>query len=63
LQQSNTNSYLVAYGLGEVAWCQHDTNEVIRNFEIYLPHAPTNAPERQTVIDRLRELKQPAGGQ
>ncbi len=63
LQHVNTNSYAVAYGLGEIAWRQHDTNEAIRNFEIYLPNAPTNAPDYQTVAGQLRELKPPAGGQ
>lgn len=63
LQQLNTNSYPVAYGLGEVAWRRHETNEIIRNFEIYLSNAPTNAPEYQTAVDELRELKPTAGGQ
>jgi len=62
LQQSQTNSYLFAYALGEIARQQHNTNEAIRNFEIYLNNAPTNTTEAKTVSGRLQELKQPAGG-
>ena len=62
VQQWSTNSVPAAYGLGEIAWRQHDTNEVIRNYEIYLGNAPTNTAEAQTVMGRLGELKQPAGG-
>ena len=57
IQESDTNSYLVAYQLGEIAWRQHDTNEAIRNYTIYLPNAPTNTAEAQKVMDRLRELE------
>jgi tetratricopeptide (TPR) repeat protein len=60
IQESNTNSYPaypVAYQLGEIAWRQHDTNEAIRNYKIYLPNAPTNTVEAQTVRERLRELE------
>jgi len=44
LQLSLTNSFQVAYGLGEIAWRQHDTNEAVRNYEIYLASAKTNTP-------------------
>jgi tetratricopeptide (TPR) repeat protein len=57
LQQTFTNSYLVAYGLGEIAWRNHQTNEVIRNYKIYLANADTNTAEAATVSQRLRELK------
>jgi tetratricopeptide (TPR) repeat protein len=57
LQSGYTNSVQVAYGLGEVAWRQHDTNEAIRNYEIYLANARTNTAEATNVIARLRELK------
>jgi tetratricopeptide (TPR) repeat protein len=62
LRQSQTNSFQIVYDLGDIAWRQHDTNEAIRNFEIYLAHSPTNTPQAQTVIERLHELKMPAGG-
>jgi tetratricopeptide (TPR) repeat protein len=57
LQQVFSNSFQVAYGLGEIAWRQHNTNEAIRNYEIYLANADTNTSEAQTVRERLRELK------
>jgi tetratricopeptide (TPR) repeat protein len=57
LQQSLTNSFQVAYGLGEIAWRQHDTNEAIRNYKLYLANADTNTEEATNVIRRLRELK------
>ncbi|MGC9942488.1 MAG: tetratricopeptide repeat protein [Verrucomicrobiota bacterium] len=57
LQSAYTNSVQVAYGLGEVAWRQHDTGEAIRNYEIYLANANTNTAEATNVIARLRELK------
>jgi tetratricopeptide (TPR) repeat protein len=57
LQQTFTNSFRVAYGLGEIAWRQHDTNEAIRNYKLYLANANTNTAEATNVIQRLRELK------
>ena len=57
LQQTYTNAFQVAYGLGEIAWRQHDTNEAVRNYHIYLANADTNSGEAQTVLERLRELK------
>jgi tetratricopeptide (TPR) repeat protein len=57
LQQSFTNSFQAAWGLGEIAWRQHDTNEAIRNYKLYLANANTNTAEAINVIQRLRELK------
>ena len=57
LQQTYTNAFQVAYGLGEIAWRQHDTNEAVRNYQIYLANADTNTAEAKTVLERLRELK------
>ena len=57
LQQSLTNSFQVAYGLGEIAWRQHNTNEAIGNYKLYLANANTNTAEATNVIQRLRELK------
>jgi tetratricopeptide (TPR) repeat protein len=59
LQASYTNSFQVAYGLAEIAWRQHETNEAIQNYQIYLANAPTNSAEFQTVRQRLTQL----GGQ
>jgi tetratricopeptide (TPR) repeat protein len=63
LQQLQTNSFQMAFLLGDIAWRQHNTNETIRNFQIYMANAPTNEPHMQTVTERLGELKQPASGQ
>ena len=57
LQQAYTNSSKIAYGLGEIARQQHNTNEAVRNFEIYLANANTNSGEFTNVLQRLRELK------
>ena len=57
LQATYANSYQVAYGLGEVARRQHETNEAIRNYRLYLAQAPTNnVAEIKTVRDYLRQL-------
>jgi tetratricopeptide (TPR) repeat protein len=57
LRASYTNSFQVAYGLGEIAWRQHDTNAAIQNYEAYLTTARTNTVEARNIIQRLRELK------
>jgi tetratricopeptide (TPR) repeat protein len=57
LQNSFTNSFQVAYGLGEIAWRKHDTNEAIKNYGIFLASVNTNAPEAKAVLERLNSLK------
>ena len=58
LQKLFTNSFQVAYGLGDIAWQQHDTNEAVRNYQIYRATVgDTNSAEAKTVLERLRELK------
>jgi tetratricopeptide (TPR) repeat protein len=57
LQQSFTNSTQAAYGLGEIAWRKHETNDAIKNYGIYLATANTNTVEAKTASERLRELK------
>jgi len=57
LQQSFTNSPQIAAGLGEIAWREHDTNEAIRNYEIYLANANTNTVEATNIVSRLHELE------
>jgi len=57
LQQTYTNSFPVAFGLGEIAWREHETNEAIRNYRIYLANANTNTAEATNVILRLHELE------
>jgi tetratricopeptide (TPR) repeat protein len=57
LGQTVTNSYQIAYGLGEIAWSKHETNEAIKQYEAYLAVANTNTAEATNIIQRLRELK------
>jgi len=57
LQSAYTNAFQVAYGLGEVAWRERQTNEAVRNYQIYLANAPTNAAELTLVRDRLKQLR------
>jgi len=57
LGETFTNSYQVAYGLGEIAWRKHETNEAIKNYEAYLTTANTNSVEATNIIARLKALK------
>jgi tetratricopeptide (TPR) repeat protein len=57
LGQTFTNSFQVAYGLGEIAWRKHETNEAIKNYELYLATANTNTSEATNIIERLKSLK------
>ncbi len=56
LRLSLTNSFQVDFGLGEIAWRKHETNEAIRNYQRYLANANTNTEEATNIIQRLREL-------
>ncbi len=56
LQLSLTNSFQVDYGLGEIAWRKHETNEAIANYKHYLANADTNTEEAASIRQRLREL-------
>ncbi|HUB87588.1 MAG TPA: tetratricopeptide repeat protein [Verrucomicrobiae bacterium] len=57
LRQSYPDSVQVAYGLGEIAWRRHDTNEAILDYQKYLAVAQTNTDEATNVLQRLRELQ------
>jgi tetratricopeptide (TPR) repeat protein len=57
LQTLYTNNFQVAYGLGEIARRQHNTNEALRNYQIYLAHAPTNAVEYQAIREHQAKLR------
>jgi tetratricopeptide (TPR) repeat protein len=55
-------SYQVYYGLGEIAAKKKDTEEAIKNYDLYLKYAPTNstgeiADERKEVETKLTELR------
>ena len=56
LQTSYTNSFQVAFGLAEIAWRKHTTNEAIQNYQLYLANAPTNSAEFKTARERLTQL-------
>lgn len=57
LQATYTNSFQVAFGLAEIAWRQHRTNEAVQNYQTYLANAPTNSVEAKTVRERLTQLR------
>ncbi len=57
LSQTYTNSYRIDYGLGEIAWRQHETNDAIKFYKLYLANATTNTAEATNVIERLRQLR------
>jgi tetratricopeptide (TPR) repeat protein len=50
------NNLQVAYSLGEIAWRQHATNEVVRNYQMIVANAPTNTPELKEIRERLTQL-------
>lgn len=56
LQAAYSNDFHIAYGLGEIAWRLHDTNQAIRNYRIFVANAPTNTIELNTVRERLAHL-------
>ncbi len=58
LKTTYTNSFQVTYGLAELAWRQHQTNEAIQNYQLFLKQAPTNAPEVKIARVRLGQLQQ-----
>ena len=57
LRSSYTNSFQISYGLGEISWRNHETNEAIKNYEVYLANARTNTAEATNVIERLKLLR------
>jgi tetratricopeptide (TPR) repeat protein len=56
LSQTYTNSFRIEYGLGEIAWRQHKTNDAIKYYKLYLANANTNTAEATNIIQRLRQL-------
>ena len=57
LSRTFTNSFRIEYGLGEIAWRQHKTNDAIKYYKLYLANANTNTAEATNIIHRLRELQ------
>jgi tetratricopeptide (TPR) repeat protein len=60
LQLTFTNAPQIAYGLGEIAWRKHETNETVKNYKAYLSVANTNTTEAKEIIQRLKEIQSPA---
>jgi len=56
LELAFPKSSQVAYGLGEIAWRQHDTNAAVQHYTVYLANAPTNTVEYTTIRQRQAGL-------
>lgn len=56
VQAAHTNSFQLGFWLGEIARRHHQTNEAIRNYQIFIANAPTNSLELQKVRNYLNEL-------
>jgi tetratricopeptide (TPR) repeat protein len=54
---STSPFFSIYFGLGEIAYKRRDKATAIRNYELYLKHAPAGTPEYKNVEQRLRELK------
>ena len=57
LQNAYPNSFQIAYGLGQIADRENDTNEAIRNFQIFMTNAPANTLEYNSIRDRLQQWR------
>ncbi len=57
LNRTFTNSFRVDYGLGEIAWRKHETNNAIKYYKLYLANANTNTAEATNILQRLRQLE------
>jgi Flp pilus assembly protein TadD len=57
LQATYTNSFQIAFGLGQIAWQQKDNAGALRNYRIYLVNAPTNTLEYSNIAERVQSLK------
>lgn len=56
LEAAYPKSFQVAYGLGEIAWQQRDTNAAVQHYGVYLENAPTNSAEFKMIRGRLATL-------
>ena len=57
LNRTFTNSFRIDYGLGEIAWRKHETNNAIKYYKLYLANANTNTAEATNILQRLRQLE------
>jgi len=60
LSRTYTNSYRIDYGLGEIAWRKHETNNAIKYYKLYLANANSHTDEATNVMQRLRQLEGPS---
>ena len=51
------SAFQIYYGLGEIAYRKKETQAAIKNYELYLKHAPPNTEERKLIDARVKELK------
>ncbi|MBC8002563.1 MAG: tetratricopeptide repeat protein, partial [Opitutaceae bacterium] len=52
-----TPLFSINYGLGEIAYRKKDRAEALKQYEIYLKHAPVETPEYKQVKERMDQLK------
>jgi tetratricopeptide (TPR) repeat protein len=57
LEKANSADFRIPFGLGEIAFRQHDTNAAIQYYESYLRLNPPLPDEVQSIKQRLQELK------
>ena len=57
LLKDNPKAYPLAYGLAEIAWRTHQTNDAIKYYGLYLSIANTNTDESKMVRTRLLDLQ------
>jgi tetratricopeptide (TPR) repeat protein len=60
LNRTFTNSFRINYGLGEIAWRKHETNNAIKFYKLYLASANPDTDEATNILRRLRQLQSPS---
>lgn len=56
-QELPTPFYSINYGLAEIAFRKKDRGEALKQYGVYLQHAPVGTPEFKQVQDRVTQLK------
>lgn len=57
LRQAFPAAIKFSYFLGEIDYAKKDAKSALRNYRMFLEHAPTNSPEASNVLARLKELR------
>jgi tetratricopeptide (TPR) repeat protein len=57
LLQTSTHSQPAVFGLGGIAWRQHDTNAAIQYYQQYLSNGIPESPQHRLASERLKQLK------